>query len=39
MNVRLAIIPYALLRGLRPAKRIRRGRMVTVCGLRLWVRS
>lgn len=32
MNVRIAIIPYELLRGLRPAKRIRRGRLVRICG-------
>lgn len=36
MNVRLAIIPWALLRGWAPAKRIRRGRLVRVCGLMLW---
>lgn len=39
MSVRIAIIPYALLRGERAAKRIRKGRMLTVCGLHLWVRS
>ena len=36
MSVRLAIIPWALLRGLAPAKRIRNGRMVRVCGVTFW---
>lgn len=35
MNVRLAIIPWALLRGLAPAKRIR-GRLVRICGILFW---
>lgn len=36
MNLRIAIIPWALLRGLTPAKRIRNGRMVRVCGVTFW---
>lgn len=36
MSVRLAIIPWALLRGLAPAKRIRNGRLVRICGQLFW---
>jgi len=36
MSIRIAIIPYALLRGLVPAKRIRRGRLVRICGQWFW---
>lgn len=36
MSIRFAIIPYALLRGLVPAKRIRRGRLVRICGQLFW---
>jgi hypothetical protein len=36
MSIRFAIIDYAALRGLAPAKRIRRGRLVRVCGLMFW---
>ena len=36
MNVRLAIIDYARLRGLVPAKRVSRGRLMRVCGITFW---
>lgn len=36
MSIRIAIIPWALLRGERAAKRIRRGRLVRICGLWFW---
>ena len=36
MSIRFAIIPYALLRGWAPAKRIRRGRLVRICGQLFW---
>lgn len=36
MNIRFNILPYALLRGIAPAKRIRNGRMVRVCGVWFW---
>lgn len=36
MNVRFNILPYALLRGEKLAKRIRRGRLVRICGQWFW---
>lgn len=36
MNIRFNILPYAALRGLVPAKRIRNGRLVRVCGVLFW---
>lgn len=36
MSIRFAIIDYAALRGIAPAKRIRNGRMVRVCGVWFW---
>ena len=35
MSVRFNILPYALLRGLVPAKRVR-GRLVRICGMWFW---
>ena len=35
-NIRMMLIDYAALRGLVPAKRIRNGRLVRVCGITFW---
>jgi hypothetical protein len=39
LRIRMMLIDYLALRGLTPAKRIRRGRLVRVCGLMFWRRS
>lgn len=36
MSIRFNILPYRALRGLVPAKRIRNGRLVRVCGITFW---
>lgn len=35
--VRIRLIDYPKLRGERMAERARKGRMIRVCGIRLWV--